>query len=44
MHSVNCAHILNIAPLLISSNRFAASSSPDPSIVIVPPTSMYASL
>ena len=35
---------LNITPLFLSSNRFATSSTPDPAIVIVPLTSMSASL
>ena len=44
MHSVNGAQLLNITPLFISSARFALSSAPAPSIVIVSLTSMYASL
>ena len=43
MHLVNGAHFLNITPLFLSSNRFAASSSAAPVIVIVSVTSMYAS-
>ena len=43
MHLVNGAQFLNIMPLFLSSNRFAASSSPAPVIVIVPFTSIYAS-
>ena len=44
MQSVNGAQFLNLTPLFLSSNRFAASSTPAPVIVIVPLTSMYASL
>ena len=43
MHSVNGAHFLNITPLFLSSNCFAASSSPAPVIIVVFFTSMYAS-
>ena len=43
MHLVNGAQFLNITPLFLSSNRFAASLSHSPVIVIVPLTSMYAS-
>ena len=42
MHLVNGAQFLNITPLFLSSNHFAASSSPAPVIVIVPFASMYA--
>ena len=44
MQSVGGTHFLNITPLLISSGCFAASSALDPKIVIVPLTSMCASL
>ena len=43
MHLVNGAQFLNITPLFLSSNHLAASSSPEPAIVIVPFTSIYAS-
>ena len=43
MHLVNEAQFLNITPLFLSSNRFAASLSPAPVIVIVPYTIMYVS-
>ena len=43
MHSVNGAQFLNITPFFLSSACFA-ESSPDPVIVIVPLSSMYASL
>ena len=36
MHLVNGAQFLNIIPLFLSSNRFAAASFPAPVIVIVP--------
>ena len=44
MQSVNGAQVLNITPLLLPSNHFVASSAPATVIVIVPVTSMYASL
>ena len=44
MHSVNGAQFLDIIPLLLSFNRFASSSVPPPSIVIVSLTSIYPSL
>ena len=44
MQSVNGAQFLNITPLFLSSNRHAASSFPALVIVIVPLTSIYASL
>ena len=43
MHLANGAQFLNITPLFLSSNCFAASSSPAPVFVIVPFTSMYVS-
>ena len=43
MHLVNGAQFLNIMPLFLSSNRFAASSFPAPVIAIIPFTSMYVS-
>ena len=43
MHLVNGTRFLNIMPLFLSSNRFAASSFPAPITVIVPFTSIYAS-
>ena len=43
MYLVNGAQFLNITSLFLSSNCFAASSSPAPVIVIVPLTSTYAS-
>ena len=44
MQSVNVPQFLNITPLFLTSNRFAASSVPASVIVIVPLTSLYASL
>ena len=44
MQSVNGAQFLNITPLFLSFNPFAASFAPAPVIVTVPLTSMYASL
>ena len=44
MQSMNGAQFLIITPLFPSSNHFALSSSPTPSVVIVPLTSLYASL
>ena len=44
MQSVNNAKFLNNTPLFITSNRLVASSFPAPVIVIVPLTSIYASL
>ena len=44
MQSVNRAQLLNITPLFLASNRLTASSFPAPVIVIVPLTSIYASL
>ena len=44
MQSVNGAQFLNITPLFPSSNRFAVSSGPAPVIVVVPLTSICASL
>ena len=41
MQSVNVPQFLNITPLFLTSNRFAVPASV---IVIVPLTSMYASL
>ena len=35
---------LNVTPLILSSNRFVASSFFAPIVVIVPLTSMYASI
>ena len=43
IHLVNGAQFLNVTPLLISSARLAAASSPVPVIVIVPFTSIYES-
>ena len=43
MHLINGAQFLNLTPFFLSSNRFAASSSPAPVTVTVPLTSMYAS-
>ena len=43
MDLINGAQFLNITPLFLSSDCFAASSSPAPVIVIVPLISMYAS-
>ena len=40
MESVNGAKFLNVTPLFLSSNRFAASSAPTAVIVIVSLTSM----
>ena len=44
MQSVNGAQFLNITPFSLSSARFASSLIPSPVIVIIPLTSMYASL
>ena len=44
MHLQNGGQFLIITPLFLSSNHFAASLSPAPVIVIVPFTSMYASV
>ena len=44
MQSVNGAQFLDITPLFLPFNRFAASSAPTPVIVIVSLTCMYASL
>ena len=44
MQSVNGAQFLNITPLFLSPNRFAASSASATVIVIVPLASIYASL
>ena len=44
MHSVNGAQLLTITLLFLSSACFTASSAPNPSIAIVPLTSIYASL
>ena len=44
MQSVNGAQFLNITHLFFSSACLAAASSPSPVIVIVPLTSVYASL
>ena len=44
MHLVNGAQFLNITLLFLSSNRFTASLSPASVIVMVPFTSMYASV
>ena len=44
MQLVNGAQFLNINPLFFLSNLFAASSTPAPAILIVPLTSMDASL
>ena len=44
MPLVNGAQFLNVTPLFISSDCFAALSAPDPVIVTVPLTSIYASL
>ena len=44
MQLVNGAQLLNINPLFLLSNRFAASSAPAPATVIVPLTSIDASL
>ena len=44
MQLVNDAQFLNITPLFTSSGLFALSSSPVTVIVVVPLTSMYASL
>ena len=41
---MNGAQFLNFTPLFLSSNRLAASSAPAPVIVMVPLTSIYASL
>ena len=43
MHLLNGAQLLNITSVFLSSNRFTASLSPAPLIVIVPLTSMYVS-
>ena len=43
IHLANGAEFFNVAPLFLSSNRFAASSFPPPVIVNVPLTCMYAS-
>ena len=44
IQSVNGAQFLNITLLFLLFNRLAASSTPAPVIVIVPGTSIYASL
>ena len=44
MYYINDAQFLNITPLFILSAHFAASAAPAPLLVIVPLTSMYASL
>ena len=41
---LNGAQFLNITPLFLSSACLAAASSPAPVIVILPLTSIYASL
>ena len=43
MHLVNDAQFLNVTPLSLSSAHLAAASFPEPAIVIVPFTSVYAS-
>ena len=44
MQSMNGAQFLNIIPLFLSPNRFAAPSVPVPVMVTVTLTSVYASL
>ena len=44
MQLVNGTQFLNITPLFVPSNCFASSLAPDPVIVIVPLTTIYASM